>query len=71
MTKWLLPLIGGLGIGSLLKGLVDHFLAVKTKSIDRVYQEKREAYLGLLQALREVAVKPSCSQHSILLGLRP
>lgn len=56
---WLLPLIGGLGIGSLLKGVVDHFLAGRAKSSDRAYQEKREVYIGLLQALREAAVKPS------------
>lgn len=59
MMDWFLPLIGGLGIGSLLKGLIDHFLAVKTRYNDRVYQEKRDAYLGLLQAIREAAVKPS------------
>ena len=56
---WLLPLIGGLGIGSLLKGIVDHLLANKSKSSDRIYNEKRETYLGLLNALHESDVRPS------------
>ncbi len=40
---WLFPFIGGLGIGSLLKGLVDHFLLNKSKAKERAYDEMREA----------------------------
>lgn len=56
---WILPLIAGLGLGSLLKSVTDHFMARRASSHDRWYQEKREAYLGLLNALHEAAVHPS------------
>ncbi|MDD3181421.1 MAG: hypothetical protein PHD48_01235 [Alphaproteobacteria bacterium] len=56
---WFFPLVGGLGIGSLLKGIVDHFLVNKTKVKERSYQEMREAYLGLLESLHDAAVYPS------------
>jgi len=56
---WVLPLLGGLGIGSLIKGIVDHFLVAKSKSNDRAYQEAKDSYIGLLSALRDVNVNPS------------
>lgn len=57
--EWLLPLIGGLGIGSFLTKVTDHFLNRQSRTRDRLYQEKREAYLGLLDALHRAAVQPS------------
>ncbi len=57
--NWLLPLLGGLGIGSLLKGVVDHFLEKRSRTDDRLYQEKRETYLGLVDALHQADVRPS------------
>ncbi|MFA4994182.1 MAG: hypothetical protein WC521_02635 [Bdellovibrionales bacterium] len=59
MMDWFLPLIGGLGLGSLLKGIVDYFLATKSKANDRLYNEKRETYLGLLNAMHESEIHPS------------
>ena len=56
---WVLPLIGGLGIGSLLKSMIDHFISRRAIAHDRLYQEKREAYLGLLSALHQAAVEHS------------
>lgn len=56
---WVLPLIGGLGIGSLLKSVIDNFNSRRAVMKDRLYQEKREAYLGLLGALHKAAVQPS------------
>lgn len=56
---WLLPLLGGLGIGSLLKSIIDHFQSRRAVLNDRFYQEKREAYLGLLDALHKAALKHS------------
>jgi hypothetical protein len=38
-------------MGSLLKSIADHFMARRANTRDRWYQEKREAYLGLLEAL--------------------
>lgn len=52
-------LIGGLGIGSLLTSVVNHILAQRAAKRDRVYAEKRETYLGLLNALRDVGANPS------------
>jgi hypothetical protein len=56
---WLLPLVGGLGIGALIKSVFDHFMSRRAIVTDRLYQEKRETYLGLLNALHEAAVNPS------------
>lgn len=52
-------LIAGLGIGSLLTSVTTNFLAKRTALNDRLYQEKREAYIGLLNALHNAAVHPS------------
>lgn len=57
--EWILPLLGGLGIGSLLKSAIDHWIVRKAAASDRLYQEKREAYLGLLEALHRAAVRAS------------
>lgn len=57
--EWILPLVGGLGIGAVIKSVIDHFNARRAVSQDRLYQEKREAYLGLLGALHKAAVKHS------------
>jgi hypothetical protein len=55
----ILALVGGLGLGSLLKSVIDHFISRRAITRDRLYQEKREAYLGLLGALHKAAVQPS------------
>lgn len=57
--EWILPLLGGLGIGAVIKSVIDHFNARRAVSQDRHYQEKREAYLGLLGALHKAAVESS------------
>lgn len=46
-------------MGSLLKSIADHFMARRANTRDRWYQEKRKAYLGLLEALHDAAVHPS------------
>ena len=57
--EWIMPLIGGLGLGSLLKSMIDHFVSRRALAHDRRYQERREAYLGLLTSLHKAAVEPS------------
>lgn len=52
-------LLGGLGIGSLLTQIVTHFMTRRASAKDRLYQEKRDAFLGLLGALHDVAKLPS------------
>lgn len=58
IMDWILPLIGGLGIGAVIKSVVDNFNTRRAVSQDRRYKEKREAYLGLLSALHKAAVQP-------------
>ena len=55
----LLGLIGGLGIGTLLTSIATHFMTRRAAANDRLYQEKRTAYLGLLDALHSAAAHPS------------
>ena len=56
---WILPLIAGLGLGSIIKSVADHFMTRRASEHDRWYQEKREAYTGLLTALHDAAVRLS------------
>jgi hypothetical protein len=46
VMQLLLGILGGLGIGSLLTQIATHFMARRASASDRLYQEKREAYLG-------------------------
>lgn len=52
-------LIGGLGIGSVLTAIINHFITRRAVATDRLYAEKREAYVGLLNALHQAAVHPT------------
>jgi hypothetical protein len=61
-------LIGGLGIGSLLKGVVDNFLANRAKAGDRLYQEKRETYLGLIGAIAQYKADPTQQTYQAFLS---
>jgi hypothetical protein len=55
-------LVGGLGVGSLITSLATQFMTRRAATNDRLFQEKREAYLGLLKALHDAAVEPSRSR---------
>lgn len=55
----ILSLVAGLGIGSLLTSIATYFMTRHASVSDRWYREKREAYLGLLTALHEAAVRSS------------
>lgn len=55
----LVALVGGLGVGSLLTSFSGYFLEKRKLLQTRMYQEKREAYLGLLDSLHKAAVAPS------------
>lgn len=57
--EWLLPLIGGLGLGSLFKSIADSYLAKRNSTRDRLYQERKECYIGLLEALHKADAEPS------------
>lgn len=56
---WLLPAITGLGLGAVLKSLIDFFINKSTSRKKIQYTEMREAYVGLLEALHKAAIEPS------------
>jgi hypothetical protein len=58
-VQWVLPLLGGLGIGTLITQVVTQFITRRASVRDRLYQEKRAAYLGLLEALHDAAALSS------------
>lgn len=51
--------IGGLGIGSLINSYAKNAIEEKRSKRERLYQEKRDAYIGLLEAIHTAAVEPS------------
>lgn len=55
----ILGLLSGLGIGTFLNSIATHWITRRNSIQDRWYQERREAYLGLLQSLHDAAVAPS------------
>ena len=55
----LLALLGGLGLGSILNTLISAWVTRSAKHSDRLFEQKKEAYLGLLSALHAAAVQPS------------
>ena len=54
-----LSLLAGLGFGSILTTIVQFFFYNKKERKARLYNEKKEAYLGLLEVLHRAAVEPS------------
>lgn len=56
---WLVPMLGGLGLGAILKSIVDTILSNKAARQKITYTEMRNAYLGLLDALHKAALEPS------------
>lgn len=67
-TELISVLIGGLGLGSVLTAIDTHLVSRQAATSDRLSAEKREAYLGLLNALHQAAVRPSeeSSKHFAL-----
>lgn len=63
MESWIIPLLGGLGIGSAITAIVtkilDQLIARKNAKQALKYKEKREVYLGLLDDLHKAVVDPS------------
>lgn len=63
----ILGLIGGLGIGSLLTSVVNHYLAKRSGIADRLYQEKRASFLGMARALYDAEIEP-CPKNEKMFG---
>jgi hypothetical protein len=57
--EWLMPLLGGLGLGSVAGVLVNAWLQGRRSDKELRHAEKREAYLALLEALHQAAVDRS------------
>jgi len=55
----IVSLIGGIGIGSVITTIITTVSRKKEKINERIYNEKRSAYLGLLSSLYKAAVEPS------------
>ena len=58
-------LLGVFGIGAIFKTILDSVLSAKKDRASLQYKEKREAYLGLLDALHKAAVSPSDENSKI------
>lgn len=50
---------GGLGLGALLNSFVQYRLDERKKKKERLYNERRDAYVGLLESIFNAAVNPS------------
>lgn len=57
--EWLMPLLGGLGLGSVAGVLVNAWLQGRRSDKELRHAEKREACLALLEALHQAAVDRS------------
>ncbi|WP_321397684.1 hypothetical protein [Emcibacter sp.] len=55
----LMSIFGAFGIGSVVTLLIKNHLDQNNALDERLYNEKREAYLGLLTAMHDAAIQPS------------
>jgi len=55
----ILPLLTAFGLGSIVTALVQSWLQRKGKIDDRNFEERKKAYVGLLEAYHKAAVEPS------------
>jgi len=51
------PLLGAFGLGSVLTALVQSWLSARSKASERSFEERKEAYIGLLEAYHQAAVE--------------
>lgn len=56
-TSLILPLITAFGLGSVITALIQSYLAGRASNAARNFQEKKEAYVGLLQAFHRAGVE--------------
>lgn len=64
IANWL---VGALGLGSLITVIAQALLNQKSEHSKRRFQEKKEAYVGLLDAMYKSEIKPS-EQASLYVG---
>lgn len=56
-TTTILSLFAAFGLGSMLTAALQAFLADKTRSKERRFEERKSAYIGLLEAYHRAAVE--------------
>jgi len=59
----MLEYLGIFGIGAVVAVLVQSILNIYVNKVERSFLERKEAYIGLLQAYHEAAVRP-CPMNS-------
>lgn len=52
-----MPLLTAFGLGSIVTALVQAWLSNRSKRDERNFHEKKDAYIGLLEAYRQAAVE--------------
>jgi hypothetical protein len=55
----LLPFLGAFGLGSVVTAFFQSWLASRAKLNDRSFQERKDAYQGLLEAYNRAAIEGS------------
>jgi len=58
---WIAFLVGGLGIGAIVKSVTDHYLFKRKAVEERTFSVKKEAYLSLLESLHAALTDPNRS----------
>ena len=56
MIDWL-GFLGAFGLGSVITALVQSWLSTRTQERDRSFRERKEAYIGLLEAYHQAAIE--------------
>ncbi len=54
---FVIPLLTAFGLGSLLTAFLQHWFSVRSKKEARDFSERREAYIGLLEAYHRAAIE--------------
>ena len=56
MSSWL-ALLSAFGVGAIASAVIQSLLALRSEKIRRSFNERKEAYVGLLQAYHRAAVE--------------
>lgn len=55
----IIPFLTAFGLGSIVTAIIQSWLQTRWKTSERNFAEKKEAYVGLLEAYHKAAVEPS------------
>jgi hypothetical protein len=54
-----IALVGVFGLGGIFQSALTHWLGRKKDKAERVFEEKKEAYIGLIEALYAATIEPN------------